>query len=99
VLLPFLPLPPAAAWRYLLTSAALNTVYFVLIAEAYARGGVALAYPLMSGVAPMLAALAAWGLISEMLPLVGWIGIVTICAGVGALAPARCAGRVGEPNA
>jgi drug/metabolite transporter (DMT)-like permease len=89
VLLPFLPLPPAAAWRYLLTSAALNTVYFVLIAEAYARGGVALAYPLMRGVAPMLAALAAWGLIGEMLPLVGWIGIVTICAGVGALARPR----------
>jgi hypothetical protein len=58
LILPFLPLPPIAAWRYLLTSAGLNTVYFVLIAEAYTRGGVALAYPLMRGTAPMLTALA-----------------------------------------
>jgi drug/metabolite transporter (DMT)-like permease len=88
-LLPFLPLPPVATWRYLLTSAGLNAVYFVLIAEAYARGGVTLAYPLMRGVAPMLAALAAWGLIGEALPLAAWIGIATIGLGVGALARPR----------
>jgi drug/metabolite transporter (DMT)-like permease len=87
--LPFLALPPLATWRYLLTSAGLNAVYFVLIAEAYARGGVTLAYPLMRGVAPMLAALAAWGLIGEALPLAAWIGIATICLGVGALARPR----------
>ena len=87
--LPFLALPPLATWRYLLTSAGLNAVYFVLIAEAYARGGVTLAYPLMRGVAPMLAALAAWGLIGEALPLAAWIGIATIGLGVGALARPR----------
>lgn len=89
VILPFLPLPPPATWRYLLTSAGLNTVYFVLIAEAYARGGVGLAYPLMRGVAPMLAALAAWGLLGEVLPPAAWIGISAICLGVGALARPR----------
>jgi len=92
--LPFLGLPPVATWRYLLTSAGLNAVYFALIAEAYARGGVALAYPLMRGVAPMLAALAAWGLIGEALPLAGWIGIATICVGVAALGRPR--GAPGE---
>jgi len=94
ITLPFLPLPPAASWRYLLTSAGLNAVYFALIAEVYTRGGVALAYPLMRGVAPMLAALAAWGLIGEVLPLAGWIGIATMCAGVAALARPR--GAPGE---
>jgi drug/metabolite transporter (DMT)-like permease len=89
VVLPFLKLPPVATWRYLFTSAGLNVVYFVLIAEAYARGGVALAYPLMRGVAPMLAALAAWRLLGEALPLATWIGIATICAGVAALARPR----------
>ncbi len=87
--LPFVPLPPPATWRYLLTSAGLNTVYFALIAEAYGRGGVALAYPLMRGVAPMLAALAAWGLLGEALPPAAWIGIAAICLGVGALARRR----------
>ncbi len=94
VTLPFLPLPPPTTWRYLITSAGLNTVYFVLIAEAYARGGVALAYPLMRGAAPMLAALAAWGLLGEALPPAGWVGIAAICLGVGALARPR--GAPGE---
>jgi drug/metabolite transporter (DMT)-like permease len=94
LILPFLPLPPTAAWRYLLTSAALNTVFFILIAEAYARGGVALAYPLMRGTAPMLTAIAAWVMVGEGLPPLAWIGIATICAGVAALARPR--GAPGE---
>ncbi len=65
VLLPFLPLLPVAAWPYLLVSSVLNGLYFVLIAEAYAHGGVALAYPLMRGVAPMLTLIAAWLLLGE----------------------------------
>jgi drug/metabolite transporter (DMT)-like permease len=89
LILPFLPLPPTAAWRYLLTSAGLNTVYFILIAEAYARGGLALAYPLMRGTAPMLTALAGWVLVGELLPPLAWMGIAAICTGVAALARPR----------
>jgi drug/metabolite transporter (DMT)-like permease len=89
VLLPFLPLPPAAAWPYLIVSAGLNALYFVLIAEAYARGGVALAYPLMRGVAPMLTLFAAWLLLGETPPVVVWLGVATICAGVALLARRR----------
>ena len=64
-------------------------MYFILIAEAYARGGVALAYPLMRGTAPMLTALAAWVLVGEMLPPLAWTGIAAICIGVVALARPR----------
>ena len=53
-MLPFLPALPAAAWPYVLVSSLLNGLYFILMAEAYAHGGVALAYPLMRGVAPMM---------------------------------------------
>ncbi len=94
LILPFLPLPPTAAWRYLLTSAVLNTLYFILIAEAYARGGVALAYPLMRGTAPMLTALAAWVLVGEVLPPLAWLGIAAICTGVALVAQPR--GAPGE---
>ena len=62
----------------------LNALYFMLIAEAYARGGVALAYPLMRGVAPMLTLIAAWLLLGEALPTVVWLGVATICCGRGA---------------
>jgi len=87
--LPFLGAPAPASWPCLLVSALLNGVYFILIAEAYARGGVALAYPLMRGVAPMLVLLAGWLLLGEALPFADWLGVATICAGVLLLARRR----------
>ena len=89
ILLPFLPVPPPASWPYLLFSSVLNGVFFVMIAEAYAHGGVALAYPLMRGVAPMITLLGSWLLLGEALPVAGWIGIATICGGVVLLARRR----------
>jgi drug/metabolite transporter (DMT)-like permease len=97
VLLPFLPLLPAVALPYLLLSAVLNGLYFVLIAEAYVRGGVGLAYPLMRGVAPMLTLIVAWLLLAEALPAAAWLGVATICVGVGLLARRR--GDAGEATA
>ncbi len=97
MLLPFLPLPGLAVWPYLLRTAALNAVYFALIAEAYARGGVALAYPLMRGVAPMLTLICAWLLLGEALPVTAWFGVACICVGVALLA--RRQGVAGERTA
>jgi drug/metabolite transporter (DMT)-like permease len=97
VALPFLPVPPPAAWPYLVISSVLNGVFFILIAEAYAHGGVALAYPLMRGVAPMFTLLGSWLLLGEALPVAGWIGIATICGGVVLLARRR--GDAGEATA
>jgi len=89
LLLPFLPALPRAAWPYVLISSLLNGVFFILVAEAYAHGGIALAYPLMRGVAPMLTLVTSWLLLGEMLPPLGWIGIAAICGGVVALAQRR----------
>jgi drug/metabolite transporter (DMT)-like permease len=97
VLLPFLPGLPMACWPYLLVSAVLNGVFFILVAEAYSRGGVALAYPVMRGVAPMLTLLSAWLVLHEALPPAGWFGIAAICGGVVLLARRR--GEVGEGRA
>jgi drug/metabolite transporter (DMT)-like permease len=89
VLLPFLPALPAAAWPYVLISSLLNGVFFILVAEAYAHGGIALAYPLMRGVAPMLTLVTSWLVLGETLPPLGWIGIAAICGGVLTLARRR----------
>jgi drug/metabolite transporter (DMT)-like permease len=86
VLLPFLPRLPLACWPYLLVSSVLNGVFFILIAEAYSRGGISLAYPVMRGVAPMLTLITAWVVLGEALPPAGWLGIVAICGGVVLLA-------------
>ena len=99
--LPFLRLPLAASWPNLVVTAALHGVYYALIAEAYARGGVALAYPIMRGSAPVLTTLAAWGLLGERLTMLGWVGIGGICAGVVLLARPRdgASGRAAVPFA
>ena len=89
VLLPFLPGLPPACWPYLLISSVLNGVFFILIAEAYSRGGIALAYPVMRGVAPMLTLVAAWLVLGEVLPTAGWFGVAAICGGVVLLARGR----------
>jgi hypothetical protein len=75
------------SWRHLLTSAVLNGVYFILIADAYARGSMALDYPLMRGTAPMLTA-------CRLCPdgrsaATARAGIAAICTGVAALARPR----------
>ncbi len=88
VVLVMLPLP-RGVWLNLALSAALHGVYFVLVAEAYARGGVALAYPLMRGVAPMLTTFAAWALLGERLSPVVLLGIAAISVGVALLARHR----------
>lgn len=89
VLLPFLPGLPPACWPYLLTSSVLNGVFFILVAEAYSRGGIALAYPVMRGVAPMLTLITARFVLGETLPPAGWLGIAAICTGVVLLARRR----------
>ena len=88
-LLPSQPLPLPAAWPHVALSMALHGLYYALMAEAYARGGVALAYPLMRGVAPMLASLTAWLLLGERISAAGWTGIGAICLGVALLARRR----------
>ncbi len=97
VTLPFMPVLAWEVWPYLLRTAVLNAVYFALIAETYARGGVALAYPLMRGVAPMLTLFGAWLLIGEALPVFALLGVVCICTGVALLARRR--GVPGERTA
>ena len=87
--LPLVRLPAPAAWPHAAISMVLHTVYYALLAEAYTHGGVALAYPLMRGTAPMLTTLGAWALLGERLSPIGWAGIGGICAGVVLLARHR----------
>jgi drug/metabolite transporter (DMT)-like permease len=94
---PFLPQPRAGAWPYLAASATVHVGYFTLVAAAYARGSVALAYPLMRGAAPALTAVAAWLVLGETLPPLGWLGIGAVCGGV--LLMTRRQGTSGETAA
>ena len=57
--LPFVPLPLAASWPWLLVSAASHAAYFVALAASYERADLSVAYPMMRGLAPVIVAAAA----------------------------------------
>jgi len=95
VTLPFLSQPHPGAWPFLAASATIHVGYFSLVAAAYGRGPVALAYPLMRGAAPAITALGAWLLLREGLPPLAWLGIGTVSAGVLLMARGRGGPRQG----
>lgn len=80
--LPFLPLPAAQSWPYLIASAVIHLAYFALVAAAYRTGDLSYTYPIMRGTAPLLTALVAGFFIAERLTAGGWGGILLISAGI-----------------
>ena len=92
----FLPVPPVATWRLSADPCGLECgVFCADRGGSPARGGIALAYPLMCAASlPMLAALAAWGLIGEALSVGAWIGASRrSCLGCMLARPAVCWGN------
>jgi len=82
LLAPFVPMPPPAAWPYLVASMLIHVGYFSAVVGAYRAGDLSHAYPLMRGVAPLLVALSGAVVFGEVPH--GWmgLGIVLVCAGV-----------------
>lgn len=81
--------PSAAAWPWLLGSAAVHVVYYGLLTAAYRHGELSLTYPLMRGTAPLLVALLSATTFGEVLSPAAWIGIAAISAGVLVLGASR----------
>ncbi|WP_029031289.1 EamA family transporter [Salinarimonas rosea] len=98
-IVPFVPLPAAPAWPWLLLTAIPHTTYKVFLARAYDTGELARIYPIMRGLTLALVTGASIGLLGESVPLLGLVGVAVIGAGVvilsapggGALAGARAA--------
>ena len=55
--IPFVGLPDAAAWSFMLLSVAIHWAYYITLAHAYRTGDLSFAYPLMRGTAPLIATL------------------------------------------
>src|SRR5262245_62087197 len=81
-LIPFIGLPPAAAWPFVVASALIHLLYFIGLSESYRTGDLGQVYPLARGSAPLMTAIAATLLIGERVNPLGWIGIVALVAGV-----------------
>lgn len=75
--------PPApASWPYLAASVAIHIGYYTALVGAYRAGDLSHGYPIMRGVAPLVVALCAVGLLGEALRPAAWVGVLLICGGV-----------------
>ena len=83
---PFVPLPAAAAWPYMATSAVIHFGYYLTLAQAYRTGDLSFAYPLMRGTAPLIVALLGIAFLRELPTTPMALGILLISLGIVSIA-------------
>ncbi len=77
-----LPAPASVAWGFVLASAVIHIVYFVLVGRLYRTADLSVAYPLMRGLAPLVATLIAAMFLQEIPGPLGLAGVAILVAGV-----------------
>jgi drug/metabolite transporter (DMT)-like permease len=80
--LPFVGIPPTAAWPWLIASVIFHLGYFIGLTEAYRTGDMGQVYPIARGSAPLMTAIAGTFLVGEAIGLRGWLGILVLVSGV-----------------
>jgi drug/metabolite transporter (DMT)-like permease len=80
--IPFVPLPAAASWPYLIASSFIHLLYFGSLAEAYRTGDLGQVYPIARGAAPLMTAAAGTAIVGEHLGVLAWGGIIVLALGV-----------------
>jgi drug/metabolite transporter (DMT)-like permease len=76
------PWPAPAAWPFVAASAVIHVVYFVLVGRLYRNADLSVAYPMMRGLAPLLATLIAFATLAERPSGLGLAGVLALVAGV-----------------
>lgn len=82
VMVVLLPLPSAQSFIYIVLSTLVHFGYFYFLGRAYQHGDLSVVYPIARGVVPALVSLWAFLLLGEVLPLLVWVGIGLIIAGI-----------------
>jgi len=77
-----LPTPRLAAAGYIVASAIIHVVYFVLVGRLYRNADLSVAYPIMRGLAPLIACIIAAVTLAEVPEPLTMVGVVTLVAGV-----------------
>ncbi|KUN21408.1 hypothetical protein AQJ23_31290 [Streptomyces antibioticus] len=82
VMVPFVAIPAAGAWPYLLASAVIHVVYYMLLMKSFRLGDFGQAYPIARGSAPLVVTVLAAVFAHEVPD--GWAaaGIGVSCAGL-----------------
>jgi drug/metabolite transporter (DMT)-like permease len=93
--IPALPTPASASAVFILASAIIHVLYFVLVGRLYRTADLSVAYPLMRGLAPLIATLIAGATLSEAPSALGLLGVGALVAGVATMGSSGLAqGRV-----
>jgi drug/metabolite transporter (DMT)-like permease len=81
-IVPFVGVPPAAAWPWVAASMAFHLGYFISLTEAYRTGDMGQVYPIARGSAPLMTAIVGTLFVGEKVGLLGWLGILVLVGGV-----------------
>ncbi len=92
VLVPFVAIPAAASWPYIVASAVIHIAYRLLLLKAYEYGDLSRAYPIARGSAPILVTLFAFILFDGAYSGASLVGIALVSVGIMSLALARTYG-------
>jgi len=80
--LPFVPVPAAEVWPWIIASNVLHTGYKAFLVSAYEHGDLSQVYPLARGAAPLVVAVAGALLLGEATTITKTFAVVTIALGV-----------------
>ena len=89
LLLPFVAVPAAEAWPYLIASAFLGVGYVLFLIQAYHSGDLSHVYPLARGIAPLIVAAVSVMFLGEQLSRPSQIAILLVGLGITSLSLTR----------
>jgi drug/metabolite transporter (DMT)-like permease len=94
-----LPRPAGAAMPFIVASAIIHIVYFILVGLLYRSADLSVAYPIMRGLAPLIAAVIALATLGERPGPIASLGVAVLVAGVlGMGASGLAHGRIDRPT-
>ncbi len=82
VLIILFPAPAVESWPYIAASTVIHYGYYVFLLLAYRLGDFSQVYPISRGLAPVLVALGAQGFAGETLPVLAWLGLLSVSLGI-----------------
>lgn len=94
-----LPWPADAAMPFIVASALIHIVYYMLLGRLYGGADLSVAYPIMRGLAPLIAAIIAFATLGEAPGPIASLGVAAVVAGVLAMGASGLAhGRIDRPT-
>ena len=83
---PFVDIPRAEAWPWLIGSVFIHIFYYYFLLQAYAHGDLSYVYPIARGLGPLLVAVFSGVLLSEHLSFREVVGVLLVSVGIAGVA-------------